>query len=499
MVDVAGLLSRVDGVLFDVGNTLVEQASPGTPVADLVAVPLRGAAEAVAALAGRVPIGVVSNTTVITAADLRRLLAPLGWTQHLDCIVATAELGIHKPSPEPLIAGAQQLGVPPQRCLYIGDAEIDRVAADAAGMQFCAAGPDLLRAIDRWTRGMTEIERSIAVPGVPDVDAGAQCERRLAALAKPPGSFGRLEPVLARLAAAQGRALPTVDPAAAVVFVGDHGHADDDYVTPWPRAISRQVAGLLADGRAAGSAFAAAAAVHLEVVDVGIATGATPPGVRHERVADGTANLRVGPALDDRQARAALEAGAATAMRLVGGGTRALCVGEVGIGNTTVASIIACWATGLDADDATGPGAGVPPDALARKREVVRVVAGSLDGVSDPVAVLCRVGGLEVAAMAGSMLACASLHVPVIVDGVTALAAAAIARAIEPSVAQFLVASHSSAEPASAALLELLGLDPILDLGLHVGESTGALLCVPILRAACAALASMAVLDDLAD
>ncbi|MFM2183401.1 MAG: nicotinate-nucleotide--dimethylbenzimidazole phosphoribosyltransferase, partial [Actinomycetota bacterium] len=159
----------------------------------------------------------------------------------------------------------------------------------------------------------------------------------------------------------------------------------------------------------------------------------------------------------------------------------------------------ACWATGIDAAAATGPGAGVPPDALERKRGVVRDVAAALAGERDPLAVLRRAGGLEVAAMAGAMVACASLRVPAVVDGVTALAAAAIARAMEPSTVHFLVASHASAEPASAALLAHLGLDPILDLGLHVGESTGALLCVPVLRAACEAMASMAVLDDLAD
>ena len=136
MVDVALLRSHVDAVLFDVGNTLVEQASPGTPVADLAAVPLRGAEEVMAALAGRVTIGVVSNTTVMTADDLRRLLTPLGWARHLDCVVATAELGIHKPSPEPLLEGARRLGVAPVRCLYVGDADTDRAAAEAAGMQF---------------------------------------------------------------------------------------------------------------------------------------------------------------------------------------------------------------------------------------------------------------------------------------------------------------------------------------------------------------------------
>lgn len=499
MVDVALLRSHVDAVLFDVGNTLVEQASPGTPVADLAAVPLRGAEEVMAALAGRVTIGVVSNTTVMTADDLRRLLTPLGWARHLDCVVATAELGIHKPSPEPLLEGARRLGVAPVRCLYVGDADTDRAAAEAAGMQFCAAGPDLSLVLDRWLRGGTELERSLAMPGIPDADAAAQCERRLAALAKPPGSFGRLERLLVRLASAQGRAMPTVDPAAAVVFVGDHGHAADDFITPWPQAISRQVAALLADGRAAGSAFAASAGAYLEVIDVGIATGATPEGVVHARVADGSSNLRFGPALDERQVREALEAGAAAAARLIGGGTRVLCIGEVGIGNTTVASITACWATGLDAAAATGPGAGVPPDALERKRGVVRDVAAELVGERDPLAVLRRAGGLEVAAMAGAMLACASLRVPAVVDGVTALAAAAIAGAMEPSTVHFLVASHASAEPASAALLAHLGLDPILDLSLHVGESTGALLCLPVLRAASEAMAGMAVLDDLAD
>ena len=499
MVDVKTITSRFDAVIFDVGNTLVKQSSPGTPLSDLRAEALAGVLELITALRGKTKLGIVSNTTSMTSTQLEILLEPLGLTEGFGCIIATADRGIHKPDPSPLLQAAEQLGVHPSSCLYIGDVANDRIAAQAAGMSFCFAGPHLAYCVARWFGGTNELDRSKTSFRIPSTDRAQDCLDTLASLAKPPGSFGRLESTLSRIAAIQGTAIPCVDPAAAAIFVGDHGHAEDDHITPWPWSISRQIAGILGAGTAAGSVFAKSADAYLETIDVGIATGPTPANVVDNRIAHGTANIRSGPAMSLLEVEQALEIGAATAVRLIGGGTRALCIGEVGIGNTTVSSIISSWATGLDADAATGPGAGIPPDAVARKSVVVRSIVDELAMTKDPLVVLQRAGGFEVAAMAGCIIAAASLNVPVLLDGVTTLAAATIAELILPGVKHSCIATHVSPEPSTQALFDHLGLEPLFDLGMRVGEGTGAILSIPILRAGCLAMTDMTRLTELSN
>lgn len=499
MVDVEKITSRFDALIFDVGNTLVRQSSPGTPLSDLKAEALAGVHELISALSGKTKLGIVSNTTSMTSAQLKVLLQPLGLTEGFGCVIATADRGIHKPDPRPLLEAAQQLGVAPSSCLYVGDVANDQIAARAAGMSFCFAGPHLAHCVARWFGGANEIDRSKSSFRVPLATIAQDCFDTLASLAKPPWSFGRLESTLSRIAAIQGSAIPCVDPAAAAIFVGDHGHAEDDHITPWPWSISRQIAGILGAGTAAGSVFAKSVDVYLETIDVGIATGPTPAKVINERIAHGTANIRFGPAMSLPEVEQALEVGAATAVRLIGGGTRALCIGEVGIGNTTVSSIIASWATGLDAGAATGPGAGIPPDAVDRKSAVVREIVNELSNTNDPLVVLQRAGGFEVAAMTGCIIAAASLNVPVLLDGVTTLAAAVIAELLLPGVRHSCIATHVSPEPSTQALFDHLGLQPLFDLGMHVGEGTGAILSIPILRAGCLAMTEMTRLHELSD
>lgn len=496
---VGTLAERFDAVLFDVGGTLVEPAAPATPLPELVP-PLRpGVVDALRALEGSVRLGVVTNTAVMDAEQVRGHLRSVGIADLFDTVVATAPLGVHKPDPAPLRVALERIRVAPERALYIGDSVDDERAAGAAGVAFGFVGTDLVWTLERLARLGFAPQVGWCPPPrrEPDPACAAACQDRFDRLAKPPGSLGALEETLCRLAGIRHEPLPAVDPAVCAVFVADHGVAESDVVTPWPWTISRQVAGLLAGGRGLGSTLARAAGVTLEVLDVGIATGATPPGVRDERVRAGAGDIRSGPTMERHEVEAALVVGARTAERLVAGGARTLCVGEVGIGNTTAAAALLAWLSGEDPMALTGRGAGIPDDALARKRRVVATAVAAVPDGAGPLEALRRLGGLEVAAMVGFVVGAASIGVPVVLDGVVTLAAAALAERLVPGARDAMVASHRSPEPAAAVGLELLGLSPLFELGIRTGEGGGAMLAVPLLRATREALAGTATLDEL--
>ena len=492
------LVGRYDAIFFDVGNTLVEQSLPSTPIDDLVPRVLSGVTEAIAQLHGKIPMGLVSNTSELTSADLRRLLYTVGLSDPFSVVVATAELGTHKPDPAPLLEAARQMQVIPERCLYVGDNETDREAARRASMAFCYTGPHLQEVLRRFTQSSpTQFERARRSQPEISADARRQCEEELAMLAKPPGSLGSLESAAIRLAGIQHKKFPTVDPVAAAIFVADHGLAEGDDITPWPWTITRDIARLMAQGKATASVFARVSDVYLDIVNVGIATGDTPDGVRDMAVQRGSRDIRTGNTMTSDEVLKSLEVGVETATRLIAGGARTLCVGEVGIGNTTVAAALISWCTGLDPLVATGYGSGIPQEAFLRKQEVVMNAVASVAPDCDALEALQRLGGLEIVAMTGFMIEAASLGVPVIVDGVITLAAACMAERLCPGVSNSFVASHESPEPATVAALEFLSLEPLLNLGMRVGEGTGAIAVVPLLRAMCLSLREMARLSDL--
>lgn len=486
-----------DAVLFDVGNTLVRQADPGTPVSELRVDLLPGVREVVESLRGNVKLGVVSNTSSMTGEELLRFLQSAGIGDAFDVVVATADLGVHKPDPLPLVNAINMLDVQPKRTLYVGDNDIDRIAAERAGTMFCFTGPHLGEALLRhgdepgsaWLRACMPTRRPV------DGHARAVLEH-LDRLVKPAGSLGALEAFVARIASVQHTNAPAIDPCGAVVFCADHGIAVDDTVTPWPQDVSAIMSGVIASGRAVSSVFSRSNDIYLEVIDVGLARQVSDAGVRDEAVRRGTADLRNGRAMSRVEAIEALEVGSRAAERLIGGGSRFLCVGEVGIGNTTVSAALISHLCGLKPSDATGRGAGIDDETLERKRAVVSAAVESVTGIDDPIEVMARIGGLEVAAMAGFILASTGLGIPVLLDGVVTQAAACFAAAIDPQVVASCFASHCSAEPASRFALEHLGLDPILSLGLRLGEGTGAMLAVPILRAVCRTLSEAATLDQ---
>jgi nicotinate-nucleotide--dimethylbenzimidazole phosphoribosyltransferase len=323
--------------------------------------------------------------------------------------------------------------------------------------------------------------------------------RRHDVLVKPPGSLGALERLGAQLAGIAGCCPPPVpaDPAV-VVAAGDHGvHAQG--VTPWPQAITAAMVEVFCAGGAAMNAIAETVGARFAVLDVGVAGDVgRHPRLRRARVRDGTADLSEEPAMTQEQAARAVLAGAGLAEELVSAGVDLLVAGDMGIANTTAAACLIAAFTGKDPVAVTGPGAGADAGTLAHKVEVVSR-ALTLHGLdpADPLGALAAVGGLEHAALVGVLLSGAVDRVPVVLDGVSADAAALAAAALCPNVRGYLIAGHRSTEPGAAVALAHLGLDPVLDLGLRLGEGTGGLLAVPIVAAAARVLTQMTTIAEL--
>jgi nicotinate-nucleotide--dimethylbenzimidazole phosphoribosyltransferase len=331
-----------------------------------------------------------------------------------------------------------------------------------------------------------------------DAAAMAAARQRQAIMTKPAGSLGQLEDVSVQLAGLAGSCPPPMpEPAAVAVFAADHGvHAQG--VTPWPQEVTAQMVANFLDGGAVVNAFAAQAGAEVVVVDVGVnAALSQMPGLLPRKLGMGTADFTTGPAMTRDQAVAAIGVGIEVARDLVAAGNRCLLTGDMGIANTTASAALIAAFTGQDPASVTGLGTGVDSATLARKVEVVRVgLALHRPDPADPVGVLAAVGGYEHAALAGFIIAAAALRVPVILDGVIAGAAALAACALAPDAAGCLLAGHRSVEPGHTISLDQLGLRPLVDLELRLGEGTGALLALPIVQSACRALREVATFDS---
>ncbi len=318
-------------------------------------------------------------------------------------------------------------------------------------------------------------------------------------LTKPSGSLGALEELGTRLAAITGTCPPPIPCSPAVaVFAADHGVVDAG-VTMWPRAITAQMVANFATGGAAINAIARQVGAAVHVIDVGVATDVQGSSlvVRNRKIRAGTDNLAEGPAMSHADAQSALDAGALVAAELVDAGHDLLVTGDMGIGNTTPAAAVIAAMCGRDAAEVTGPGAGSDAPTIACKLEVVGAAVARARGLSDPVAILADVGGLEIAALAGFIVGSVAARIPVVVDGVITLASLAAAEAIVPGVAAHCIAGHLSTEPGAGVVLQHLGVEPLLDLRLRLGEGTGGCLAVPVVQAAARLLDEMATFDAL--
>jgi len=337
------------------------------------------------------------------------------------------------------------------------------------------------------------------IAGVEPVDstAAARAWERLDSLTKPPRSLGRLEELAAAVAAIQGTDRPSVARRALLLMAADHGVVAEG-VSPYPQSVTLQMVANFAAGGAAINQIARSVRAELLLYDVGVAGDTSGlKGVQQIKVAEGTANLRVAPAMTDDQVTRALLEGAAAAAAAADQGVALLGSGEMGIGNTTSAAALTAAFTGADPESVVGPGTGLDEVGVARKIAVVR------DGLErtarldpDALGILASLGGLEIAALAGVMIGGAARETCVIVDGFIAGAAALAATALCPQAADYLLASHRSLEPGHQVQLDYLGLRPVLDLDLRLGEGTGAALAMALVDAACEMLSGMATFEE---
>ncbi|KAB8190863.1 nicotinate-nucleotide--dimethylbenzimidazole phosphoribosyltransferase [Nonomuraea phyllanthi] len=322
-------------------------------------------------------------------------------------------------------------------------------------------------------------------------------------LTKPRGSLGALEELAVRLAGAAGTSPPPMpEPAALAIFAGDHG-VHTRGVTPWPQEVTVQMVANFLAGGAVANAFAAQAGVPVTVVDVGVAADLPDaPGLVKQKIAYGTDDLSKGPAMSVDQAVRALEAGITVARDLVASGARCLITGDMGIANTTASAALIAVFAGRDPAEVTGRGTGIDDATYQLKVDVVRDalrtngLSGAMTAPSEALRALAAVGGFEHAALAGFILGGAAARVPVILDGVIAGAAALVAAALDPAATDHCVAGHRSAEPGHTVALDHLGLHPLVDLELRLGEGSGGLLAHPILCAAVRVMHDVATFDS---
>jgi nicotinate-nucleotide--dimethylbenzimidazole phosphoribosyltransferase len=334
----------------------------------------------------------------------------------------------------------------------------------------------------------------VARIGTSDAAAGAAARRAFDAKTKPRGSLGRLEELAARVAAVERVAVPPRPDAAIVVAAGDHGVAAES-VSAYPPEVTAQMVANFVAGGAAINVLAREAGARLVVVDAGVATPCD--GVRALRLGAGTASIARGPAMPRAMAASAVEHGAALAAELAADGVRLVGLGEMGIGNTTAASALCAALLPAAPEAVCGRGTGIDDVGLERKVAVVaRALEANVVDPSDPLGVLAALGGFELALLAGVALGCAAERVPVVLDGFVTGAAALAAARIAPAVVDAMIASHLSPEPGHRLVLDALGLEPLLDLGLRLGEGTGAALAIPLVRSALALLEGMASFAD---
>jgi len=332
-----------------------------------------------------------------------------------------------------------------------------------------------------------------------DPQAHEQALARQQQLTKPAGSLGRLEAVAVQLAGLQGQVKPSVDHLWIAIFAGDHGVVAEG-VSAFPQEVTGQMLHNFVTGGAAISVLARQLDAKLEVVDLGTITPTLNlPGVRHLNIGLGTANFVNGPAMTEAQGQLALQAGRDSVHRAIASGAQLFIGGEMGIGNTTAASALACALLDCQVSDLTGPGTGLNTQGVSHKVAVIeRALALHAGDRDDALKTLFNLGGFEIAALVGAYLACAQEGVVVLVDGFICTVAALVATRLNPGCREWLLFGHRGAEPGHRHVLQSLNAEPLLELGLRLGEGSGAALAVPLLRLACALHGQMATFAEAA-
>ena len=346
------------------------------------------------------------------------------------------------------------------------------------------------------------IARTVAAIGAHDDAARSAAEARQDRLTKPPGSLGRLEQLATRIAAITGHERPRLDARLVVVAAGDHGVVAQG-VSPYPQSVTAQMVANFLGGGAAINVLADHSGTRVRVVDAGLATAlpsavVDDPSLLRLGLGPGTADITHGPAMSRESAEQAVAAGIELiAAERRGEGVDIVGCGEMGIGNTTSAAALIAAVTGRPPAVVTGRGTGADDATYARKvRAVERAIEVNAPDPADGIGLLAALGGFEIGVLAGVYLGAASLRVPAVMDGVISGAAALVAASIAPAAGDYIIASHRSAEPGHAAVLERLGFDPLLDFGMRLGEGSGAALGISICVAACRLLDEMATFGE---
>lgn len=325
-----------------------------------------------------------------------------------------------------------------------------------------------------------------------------KAQHRQNLLTKPLGSLGRLEDLSIQLAGIQRNPLPEFKNKAIFTFAGDHHVVFEEGIASAPMEITAQQVCNFTRGGGAVNALASHCGARVVIIDMGIATPYDRKEfVKNKFIAPGAANISIGPAMSREQAVRAFEAGIEAVIEEIDKGLDILGVGEMGIGNTTPSSAIYSLYTGLSPEFVTGPGAGISEDLLLKKIDVIkRALKVNQPQKEDAVDVLSKIGGFEIGGMAGAMLGAAANNIPVVVDGFISTAAACLARTLNPLVDQYLILSHHSAETGYSHAMGYMGSKPLLDLGLRLGEGTGAALGISLAEAAVTTLRNMATFDQ---
>ena len=317
-------------------------------------------------------------------------------------------------------------------------------------------------------------------------------------LTKPAGSLGRLEELSIQLAGIQRRAMPGIKDKAVIVMAGDHGVTAEG-ISAYPQEVTPQMVLNFLGGGAAINVLARHAGARVVVVDMGVANDipSADANLIRRRVGPGTMNLAQGPAMKREQAEESIQSGIEVALAEISKGADILGTGDMGIGNTTPSAAIACALMNVAAEKIAGRGTGVDDDGLKRKISVIEnALAVNKPNPKDGLDVLSKVGGFEIGGLAGVMIGAASKHVPVMVDGFISTAAAMVAVTLAPECRQYLIAAHRSKENGHALMLEWLGIKPLLDFDLRLGEGTGAALGISMAEAACKVLSEMATFGE---
>jgi nicotinate-nucleotide--dimethylbenzimidazole phosphoribosyltransferase len=336
------------------------------------------------------------------------------------------------------------------------------------------------------------------LPAIPPLahDLTAALQARLDDKIKPLGSLGRIEALALRLGLMQGTLRPSLRKPVVLIFAGDHGFASEG-VSPFPQEVTAQVVRAMLDGRSGSGVLARQAGLSLKVIDAGVAAELAPhPDLYRLKVRAGTRNALHEAALTRAEVAVCLERGAGVVRDVAEAGCNAILPGEKGIGNSSAAALIYGALLRLPLDDCIGIGAGHQGAGLAHKRAVLARVQARHAEAREPLEVLAAFGGCEVAMMAAAMLEAASRRMLVMVDGYIATAAALVAARLSASVLDYMVFAHLSGDGPHRHAVAALGGRPLLDLGLRLGEATGAILAWPLVQAAVAMLDDMATFEE---